>query len=232
MKQILSLIGLLMITVGFGQASENRSLVDNNAENLYNVGNTNNFGSMLHVNNPRRKTVGTFYLFDEWDNYTVIHTNTDQKFAVRNMNLNLKRNLFESKVAGDSIFSFNFNNIDKFVINGKVYKNYFWDNDNRVYEVVYDGEDVQILKGFKVVLMEGSANPMLNRKYDKYIRKESYFIRQDGKIKPFKLNKKKILKLAGKDDMEAVEDYARINDLSFKKDEDVKKIMEYSESNL
>jgi len=50
-----------------------------------------------------------------------------------------------------------------------------------------------IMKGHTVQLIEGSANPMVNRKFDKNIQKTSYYIMRDDRIKPFKLKKQKIL---------------------------------------
>jgi len=131
------------------------------------------------------------------------------------------------------LFTFNFNNIEKFVVNNKVYKNFYWNDDNRVYEIIFDGDDFQILKGFTLNLVEGSANPMLGRKNDRYIRKEKYFVRQDDKIKPFKLKKKRVLKLVEGDQEKArlIMNFADQNDLSFKKEYDLKRILEYSAKN-
>lgn len=229
MKLILNVLALLTVLIGYSQSSSNNQLVDNNAEQLFNTG-RGNFGSMLYVNNPKFRTIGTYYLFDNWDNYCVIHTSGNKKFAVRNLNLNLRRNIFESKVGNDSLFAFNFNNIEKIVIDGKVYKNYFWNDDSRVYEVLYENDNMQLLKGFDVKFVEGSANPMLNRKYDKFVRKEYYFVRIDGKIKPIKLKKKKILKLLDQKNVMKVEEYAKRNKLSFNDEEEIGKILEYSES--
>ena len=47
----------------------------------------------------------------------VIHTLSDDKFLVKRVNLNLKRNSFEAKLNdSDSIFSFTFNNIKKIMM--------------------------------------------------------------------------------------------------------------------
>lgn len=216
-------------------AQENRNLVNNTSQSLSTASTSKNssYGSTLHVMNPRRRIEGTSYLFDNWNNMAIVHTNDNQRFAVRDVNLNLKLHTFEARVGMDSIFTFNFNNIDKFIINDEVYKNYYWDNDNKVYQVIYETKDFQLLKGFKVVLQEGSANPMLNRMTDKYIRKSSYFIRRNDAIKPFRLTKKRILKLANgnSETAEKIENYAKNNKLSFKRDDDVQKILEYSAKN-
>lgn len=235
-KKIFFIISILSVGLVFSQSSvgtagDQQSLnVNVNRLVSYNF-KTN--ASSLTFYNPKRRTDGTFYLFDDWNNYCIIHTEDNQKFVLRNINLNIKRNTFESKVEGDSTFTFSFNNIDKFVINGRTYKNFYWDEDNNIYEVIYDSSDFQLLKGFKVKLIEGSANPMVNRSSDKYIRKEYYCIKKDDKIYPFKLKKNRILKLVNEDIEKAnmVEVYAKNNNLSFKKEKDVIKILEYSTKN-
>ncbi|MCK5401569.1 MAG: hypothetical protein KAJ28_08030, partial [Flavobacteriaceae bacterium] len=206
-----------------GNAGEQQSLD-------YNFRRMQTFGSAVTFYNPKRQTDGTFYLFDKWNNYTIIQTEDNQKFVLRNINLNLERHTFESKVEGDSIFTFNFNNIDRFIVNGRTYKNFYWNDDNKVYEIIFESNKFQILKGFKVELIEGSANPMVNRKNDKYIRREYYFLRKDDKIESFKFKKKRILKLLSNNDAETnkIETYAKQNNLSFKKESDVQRILDYS----
>jgi len=233
MKYLIVLI-VLLFSMNIN-AQENQNLINNTSKALAQAGNAGNsaYGSTLHVKNPRRRVEGTSYLFNDWNNRAVIHTNDNQRFAVRNVNLNLKLHTIEAKVGMDSIFTFNFNNIEKFIINDAVYKNYYWDDDNKVYQVIYEADDFQVLKGFKVVLQEGSANPMLNRMTDKYIRKASYYLRKGDAIKPFRLTKKRILKLVNGDSEVAhnIENYAKNNNLSFKRDDDVQKILEYSGKN-
>lgn len=188
------------------------------------------FGASVFFVNPKRIVDGTVYLFDDWNNRGVIYTTDHEKLAIYNINLNIKRNAFESKVGNDSLFSFSFNNIEKFVINNRVFKNYYWDNDNRVYEEIVKHKNYEILKGFNVKFIEGSSNPMLNRKNDKYIRNESYYIRKDGKISFLALKKSRILKLLDLNNQqkEKVLDYVDQYKLSFKNEDDLKKIFDYA----
>ena len=86
-------------------------------------------GSFLDDDNGTNS--GSAYLFDEWNNDGEIQTLTGARFLVRNINLNISRNAFEAKINdNDSIFSFTFNNIKQIIINGKSYKNYFFNEDN------------------------------------------------------------------------------------------------------
>ena len=197
------------------------------------TGETTNFGTSFFYNQPNKVILGSAYLFDEWNNDGEIQTLTGERFLVRNINLNISRNAFEAKINdNDSIFSFNFNNIKQIIINGKNYKNYFYNEDNRVYELVYTGKTFSILKGFTVKLVTGSGNPMVNRSNDKYVKKESYFIRStDTKIiESFKMNKRSLTKLFEN----SLKDVGRILafidsvNLSYKDEKDVIRMLEFA----
>lgn len=197
------------------------------------TGETTNFGTSFFYNQPNKVILGSAYLFDEWNNDGEIQTLTGERFLVRNINLNISRNAFEAKINdNDSIFSFNFNNIKQIIINGKNYKNYFYNEDNRVYELVYTGKTFSILKGFTVKLVTGSGNPMVNRSNDKYVKKESYFIRStDTKIiESFKMNKRSLTKLFEN----SLRDVGRIlafidsGNLSYKDEKDVIRMLEFA----
>lgn len=176
--------------------------------------------------NPKRPVDGTSYLFDDWKNRSVVVTNTGNSYIVKNINLNIKRNSFEAKIDDDSLFVFNFNNIKEFIVNGNVYKNYYWDDSNRIYEVIFEGEEFQILKGFKVEEVVGSANPMLNRSRDRLVRKEFIYLRNEDGIKPFRLSKGKIKNLIDdKDKIMELEAYVDKYELSYRNEDDVQKML-------
>lgn len=232
MKLKLSIACLL--TFSFALAQNNDNIVNNQAISLGVASNagSSSYGASAYFVNPDRAVDGTVYLFDDWNNAGIIYA-ADQRFALNNINLNIERNSFESKVGQDSLFSFNFNNIEKFVINGRTFKNYYWDDDNRVYEIIYEAENWSIIKGFKIVEVTGSANPMLNRSRDRMVRKSFYYLKDEKGIHTFKLKKNKILKLVDGDEKEAdkIENFAKQNRLSFKDENDVRKILDFSAKN-
>ena len=196
------------------------------------TGETTNFGTSFFYNQPSKVILGSAYLFDEWNNDGEIQTITGERFLVRNINLNISRNAFEAKINdNDSIFSFTFNNIKKIIINGKSYKNYFYNEDNRVYELIYSGNNFSILKGFSVKLITGSGNPMVNRSNDKYVKKESYFIRSsDTKtIESFKLSRRSLNKLFENSsmDMSRILAFIDSNNLSYKDENNVIRMLEF-----
>ena len=158
---------------------------------------------------------------------------TGERFLVKNINLNISRNAFEAKINdNDSIFSFTFNNIKQIIINGKSYKNYYYNEDNRVYELIYSGRNFTLLKGFDVKLVTGSGNPMVNRSNDKYVKKESYFLRSNSEktIENFKMNKRSLNRLFEKSaiDLNRILAFIDSGNLSYKDEKDVISMLEFA----
>ena len=85
------------------------------------------------------------------------------------------------------------------------------------------------MKGFEVKLISGSANPMVNRPNDKYVRGEDYFIMIEGVINPIKLKKKSLYKTLelDKSNTSRLNMFVESNSLSLKKEEDIVKLLEY-----
>ncbi len=227
------IISLLLLVVSNVQ-SQNESVVNNTSQTIQRASNIlqSSYGSATYFYNPQREVEGSIYLFDSWENMAIIKTQDGKRYSLNNLNLNVKHNVFQSSFSKDSIFTFNFNNIDRIVVNNKVFKNYYWNDTNSVYEIIYELDSFQILKGFSLRFVEGSANPMVNRSTDKYIIKTAYYIRKDGLIKPFKFSRRKILNLITTDKIKQkkIIDYSKKNKFSFSKEYDVKRILDYVKS--
>jgi len=235
MKSLLALIMVFSLTSVMAQdeAENNESFVRNidQALNTFKTNNVN--GASFYFNNPKREIKGSIHLFEEWENRGVLITMEGNKFRVPSININLKNQTFESRYHRDSIFTFSFSDLDRFVINNKPYKNYYYDEDNRIYEIIFESDKFSILKGYRLELVEGSANPMLNRKNDKYLTKDNHYLFANDAIKPFKLKKKRILRLISDDQskQDEVHNYVKENGLSYKKEFDVNKILSFALSN-
>ena len=222
MKKILGILCLLLSISVYTQTNFNAGIATG--------GNDYSYGSTFFYN-TRNVVLGSVYLFEEWNNNAEIHTLSNERFLVRNINLNISRNAFEAKLTdSDSIFSFNFNNIKHLVINDKIYKNYFYNDDNRVYEIIYETSKFSIMKGFSIKLVTSSGNPMVNRSNDKYAKFSSYFIKLNNSIKPFRLRKKSIYNLLDDDKniIQRLESFVNTKNLSYKRENDVVQILDYA----
>jgi len=233
MKKVLTIAFVLFIQV---LSSQNERVINagSGSDVLLNAGNAtlSSYGNSAIFYNPKNKVEGSVHLFKSWKNHAVIFTSDDNKFSLKNINLNIQRNAFESKISETSIFTFSLNNIEKFVINNKVYKNFYYNGANRIFEMIYESDEFSIIKGYRIELIKGSVNPQVNRKNDKYIQRDSYYLKQNENIKTFKLSKKRILNLIGdKDRIEKAENFVSSNKLSYKKEYDVFRILDYISKN-
>jgi hypothetical protein len=120
------------------------------------------------------------------------------------------------------------NNIDKIIINRKIYKSIFSEEGKRIYQVVYEDTNFSILKGFSIQTVPSSPNPMVNRKSDRLVRKEILYLKKDNVVKRFKLNKKRVLRLVIANNKKDVLRYAKDEKLSFRKERDINRILEYA----
>ncbi len=230
MKKLMIVLVSFMFTIGYGHAQA----VDAN-NNVLNALATYgpdgaNIGASSIVRNPPRPIEGTVYLFDSWNNNTLIVTTTQEK-VIRlnsNINFNTKRNAFESKLDSETIFTFDFTNIDKIIINNRIFKNIYSpvDGGYRIFEVIAESKDFEIYKDYSIDIREGNPNPLLARANDKYIMKDSYYVKKGKSFKKLRLKKSDILKAAGSKSS-IVEQYAKDNNLNFKNERDVQKIVSY-----
>ncbi|MFC4632886.1 hypothetical protein ACFO3O_03150 [Dokdonia ponticola] len=230
MKNLIIILVSFLFTTGYSYAQAVDA--NNNALNaLATYGPDGaNIGASSIVRNPPRPIDGTVYLFDSWNNKTLILTNSQEKpFELNsNINFNTKLNAFESKIDSETIFTFDFTNIDKIIINNRVFKNIYSpvDGGYRIFEVIAASKDFEIYKNYSIDIKEGSPNPQLARANDKYIIKDSYYLKKGKSFKKLKLKKSDILKATGSKSS-LVEDYAKENKLNFKNERDVQKIVGY-----
>ncbi len=238
MKTFLTFLTILSVGIVNAQNSDsdsaalNNRVVNNSGMLTKAASPQNSNGASTFFVNPARDVEGSVYLFEKWENRGVLVTIDKQRYGMKNINIDLKNQAFQSRFTKDSVFNYNFNNIDRFIINNKVFKNFYYNEDNRIYEIIHETPEYAILKGYKINLVEGSANPMLNRKTDKYVQKYGYYVKTDSEIKKFKLSRKQVLKLINADDedLDKIMRYAKDNNLSFKNDFQLKRILEYSKS--
>lgn len=188
-----------------------------------------NIGNGALIFNPPRPIEGTVYIYDNWSNSAIIETSKGTKLRLTsNLNFNARRNAFESKMGKDSIFTFDFTNIERMVVNNKTFKNVYSpiDGGYRIFEIIVENDNFVIYKDYEIDIKEGNPNPLLARANDKYVMRGTYYVKKGNNFRKFKMRKSDFLKLAGKksDDLEA---FAKKNKLSFRNEEDLEKIASF-----
>jgi hypothetical protein len=175
---------------------------------------------------------GSQYLFEEWkNNATIIVGN--KKYIISNINFNIDKQAFMSKIEHDSVYIYNINNDDKILINGRRFQSIYnnIERKNKVYEVSYSGKDFSVLKEYYVAVIEASSNPMLNRPNRKIKQKNKFLIYTTSKeFVGLKLQKKSILALMENKNIETVKKFVDEKKLSYKKEDDIIRIFKYHDS--
>lgn len=172
-------------------------------------------------------TDGTVYLFDDWASKGYVISG-EKRFVFPKMNYNVSLGAVVSKFTKDSIFNIGLSGYDMILLNNKVFKSIYNParGGNVMYQVIYEGPDYSIVKEFSLEIKESNPNPMVNRSRRKIIKKEHYYKMEGAKFTKFKPSKKSVSKIAGDQANEIVE-YAKSSKLSFKRDEDLVKILNH-----
>jgi len=187
-------------------------------------------GLVGNVEKSIKEISGSYHLFKGWNNHGLIYAKNNKYYKIRNVNFNIKNNVFEYKNEKDSIIGFDLNG-SEITINSRKFKSYYFKttNDNKIFEVIYENELFTLLKDYnsevKIIKPEGYKD----FSKDKYIVHRAYYLIRDNKIEKFQLNKRNILKLLNIN-ADAIKKYVKQNNLVFKKDRDLKKIFDYHNS--
>ena len=222
MKPIINFLLILSCCFIYGQKNDNNSLNQNFAKFFAGGG----VGS-TYFYNPKREIEGSEYLFSDWWNHAIIYTKTNQKFSIRNINYSIQKRSFASQIAKDSLFVFDMDGIDKIVVNDKTYKEISAEGGDRIFEVIFENTDFSVLKGYKIRIISGSVNPMINRKTDKLAKRKYYYVLKKRKLTSFRLKKSYVFSLFSENEKVELKNYVKKNRLSFKKEKDIKRILEH-----
>lgn len=200
--------------------------------NTINHANRSFVGMWITNTAPRANLVGTPYLFNNWYSRNDIYAG-EKIYHFDNINYNAQYERFESRISSDSVFVVDPQSVKEIVINNKKFRRYLDPINvrNTYMEVVCTIGDTEILKKYYTTIQEGAFNPMTQQKLtnDKIVIKAEYFVKEaDDKISEVKLKKSSILKyIDDAQDQSNVKTYAKVNDLDFKDEDDLKRIMNY-----
>lgn len=239
MKKIFLLVGLFSITLAFSQKSEIIG-TGTSASNMLNggisLGPGVNNGVWIKSHPTEKKVEGSNYLFNNWANMASIYASDKKGYKIPKVNFNVKFNRFEANLSDgskDSIFAFNSKSIDKVVVNNQefVRKSVEGKGSNYFLELIQQGDKMSLLKAYSAVIVPGNVNPMTQKKLneDKISINSSYYVDRDGSLEEIKLKKSTVLKLMS-DKKDELKSFLSENKLSFKEDNDIKKIFSYYNS--
>ncbi|WP_298350332.1 hypothetical protein [uncultured Dokdonia sp.] len=218
---------LLTATVSTGQNTFGGGGSSTSSNSVFNQ--KMNLGYKAGANRVEDKKVdGSPYLFENWDRSATVVTKAGENLKIENVNFDGRRNKIVAKINSDSIYTFNSLAIDKAIINGKTFVNIEAPNSAviKVYELVVETPEFKILKDHVVDINEGSSNPMRGTTIARYIPREFYMLLKNDSFERFSLRKKKILKLLAAQE-EKVKTFVDQNDLNYKNEDDINKIMDF-----
>lgn len=168
------------------------------------IGKIEGFNSVINLAdniNSSGSYSGSTLLYNNWSNYGVIQV-AGEEYKVKNINFDIQRGEFMSKLKNGSFISYDFKGIEQITVNDDVFKVLFDNQTNsyKVYQILMEEDEFTVLKGFDLKVVEAEVNPMLNRSSRKLKKQESLFVRQNSNIRSYKGNKRKILKYIDNDD--------------------------------
>jgi len=185
----------------------------------------------LRTNPKNFDTEGSVYAFEKWNNRGSIYID-NKKYNLGNVNFNMWTNTIESQVGKDSVYIFDLANVEFAYIDNRKFKSFYFtkENKNKIFEVLYDGIDFIVMKGYEVGIKRGDPDPLMVKKVtNKFFTTKTYYVNEGINIKKITLKKKTVLPLF-KDKADLVSKFVKENNLSFKKDKDLKKIFNYYKS--
>ena len=200
--------------------------------NLFNFYNSSSYAkidyAMIQIPKENHDIQGSPYAFKGWNNRGLLKVDS-RDYKLNNLNFNMYTNTIEAKVGIDSVYIFDLVNVDYAFINNKKFKNFYVSDrsQNKIFEMIYDSDDFQILKGYNVLIKKGEVDPlMVKKKKAKYVTDINYYVKEGNSIKKITL-KKKVVLLLFKDKSTLVSNFVKENKLSYKKDQDLKNIFAY-----
>jgi len=189
------------------------------------------------------KITGSPYLLDKWGNRAKIYTIDERVQSVPFLNYNLQTKNFQTRLlkkegaitnyVSDSVFVFNSYSISKVLINNREFRkvNNPTTGKKEFMEYVSKAGNIEFYKNYFLTIEEGKLNPLTQQMMsaDKFVKKHAYFIKNDDGVKAFKMRKGALLKLFGSH-KKAVNKFIKENNLNFKKDSHVKRVVNYYNS--
>lgn len=175
-----------------------------------------------------KDNLAEIYAFSNWDNQGIIYVKGNI-YKLSNLNFNVASNSFESRINRNKIFSYHNSSIDSIQINDHFFKKI----RNTFYQVLFENSEHQFLKKYDIKIKPGTFNRLDGSTgKSKEELDYKYLVKFSEDYKMVELSKKDILDLLNKEeDKEILEDFVKQAGLSYRKEEDIVKIIEFIDKN-
>jgi len=165
------------------------------------------------------------YSFENWKNKGVIHVD-GKSYHLNNLNFNVTRNAFESRISLKKLFTYKSGEIDSVEISDLIFKKF----GNSFYEVLFEMNNNTFLKKHDITFQKGVENRLgvgtLGK--TKTIIAYNYLVKFGNTFKRIELNKSSIINLLDDDnEKNALKDFVENEKLSYKKVNDIIKIFRF-----
>ncbi|WP_028890751.1 hypothetical protein [Tenacibaculum sp. 47A_GOM-205m] len=176
------------------------------------------------VKNAAEKGIkGSFYLFDNWNNKSIIVSRAEKTYELNNLNFDLEEGKFLSKVSKDSVYVY------KDLKEVKVEDKSFINIKGDYYLELYKGNEISFFKKYSGKLNPPLMNKMTNQqlKPAEFVKKENYYIKKEDKLKGIDLNKRQVLKILTTNNKKKALSYIEENNLSLKNEGEIISLFRY-----
>lgn len=224
MSRSLLAIGICFIlSFSFGQNAERNPVERHTYVKLF------TYGPSYTWIGKRAKAKGSVYLYENWNTRAVIETKSGKTAMIKNVNFNVDSQVFEALFGKDSTYLFDFNELNSITLNNKKYSKFEHKGKQDVFELIYESDGLSLLKTYKLNVFTASTNPMVNRTTDMYTKRNAYFVRQGKTIKEIALNRKNIIRIFEKNNVnrETLELFVTDRNLSYKNEFDVQMMFKH-----
>ncbi len=168
------------------------------------------------------KLEGDKFLYDNWLSSARVITKNKQIIDIRNINFDMERGTFSFK-EGEYILDVNQFVVGSVSINDMIFKRTLnpTDNISRLMEVIYESDDLSLLKDHNVRIREGKFDIQVGQEPDEFVSNTSYYLISEGEFRKFRPKKSSVLSIFG-DSEDVMKEYIKQNKLSYKDDAGLK----------
>lgn len=163
------------------------------------------------------------YLYPTWRNNTILYVNGN-KYELSNVNFNISTSSLTCKLNNGKYFVFGGSEVQKFSMNGKLFRK----NGRAYFEVLVEEGNTYFYKRYDVRQKDAATHRLgMGQKGASHsVTSYSYLVKYGRESKTIELSKNSILELFS-DKKEVLKKYVKDNDLSYKKERDLIKIVRY-----